>query len=871
MSDLTTVGEGRDEPAAPAADAAVSPAGAAPRGLVRLAQGTVLWERLWPALWPATAIAGLFLSIALLDLLPLLPAWAHGATLVAFAALLTWLIKRGLRRVVPVGVGEARHRIERDSGLRHRPLTALRDRLAAGADDAFARALWRAHLERAAADARGLRLAAPSPGLARLDPHALRAAVMILVVVGLVTAVDDPGARLGRALFPATAADAARAATVEIWITPPAYTGKPPIFLKHEGAQHAGSGRDGPAAADPESVAGIEPVTVPAGSAVLAQVSGLEKPPSLRAGAASVPFASIASPAPPRDGGAAVAPAFRAEATIEEGERLAVESAGATVREWPLRVVPDRAPTVAFIAAPGRTQRAQLRVDYEAEDDYGLADVVAVIRQPDDRPAPGGEQEIRLTLRQSQPGEAKLKASSLHDLSAHPWAGTTATIRLEAKDARDQIGLSDTVTFLLPERFFNHPVARALAEQRKRLSTPSPETIEDVVQTLENLSMRPAHFSHDTVVYLALRIAIGRLAHDGSDAAIAAVQKLLWETALRIEDGKFSIAERDLRELQERLQKALRESGRDSAEVEKLLDELRRALDKFLSALAEDLQRQGREAPMPFDPNTMREIESTDLHRMIEEARELARSGQIDAARRMLSELQRMLQALQQGLAMGPQNRDAAKGRQMMDNLRELNRRQQQLLDRSFQKSRRGERGQQGNQGQRGRGEQRPGEQEIDDARAQNALRRMLGNLMTQMDEMLGNIPDPMGRAERAMREAEGALGEGNPGRAVPHQTDAVEALREAIDGAGEQMARRFGGQGVVGQMPGGERSPDRDPFGRQRDGATGHAADGDVKVPDRMERRRAREILDELRRRAGERERPVLEREYIERLLRQF
>jgi hypothetical protein len=37
------------------------------------------------------------------------------------------------------------------------------------------------------------------------------------------------------------------------------------------------------------------------------------------------------------------------------------------------------------------------------------------------------------------------------------------------------------------------------------------------------------------------------------------------------------------------------------------------------------------------------------------------------------------------------------------------------------------------------------------------------------------------------------------------------------------------------------------------------------------MELRRAREILDELRRRAGERARPKIERNYIERLLRQF
>ena len=45
----------------------------------------------------------------------------------------------------------------------------------------------------------------------------------------------------------------------------------------------------------------------------------------------------------------------------------------------------------------------------------------------------------------------------------------------------------------------------------------------------------------------------------------------------------------------------------------------------------------------------------------------------------------------------------------------------------------------------------------MDAAQLAPALRKMLGNLMRQMDEMMGKIPDPMGKAERSMRDAEGA------------------------------------------------------------------------------------------------------------------
>jgi uncharacterized protein (TIGR02302 family) len=824
--------------------------------LLGLARAVVLWERLWPALWPATGVAGVFLAVALLDFLPLLPIVPHVLVLAAFAAVFGALLYRGSRRLAPVDERAARHRLEQDSRLRHRPLTAIEDRLATGGEDSLTRALWREHLLRAAAAARRLSLRLPSPGLAKRDPWALRAAVLLLVVTGLVAGRGEETARLKRAFVPEPVVVTANLA-LDVWITPPAYTRRAPVFLKR-GAGDAG-----------ESAA---PVTVPAGSAILAQASGLKVAPTLRVGDQATAFAALAGPAT----GASGEGTFRAETVIEDGERLSIEQEKRILAAWPLAVIPDNPPTVEFTGAPSRTARAHLRLDYEAGDDYGLAGVAAVIRHPEGRPVPGGEAEIRLSLRLPAIGGEQAKGSSVHDLSAHPWAGVEVQIQLEATDGRGQTGASDIVTFVLPERIFNHPVARAIAEQRKRLATPTSDALMAVAAALEEIARRPQHFSHDTVVYLALRLAQGRLLHDGSDAAVGSVQKLLWETALRIEDGKFAVAERDLREIQDRLMKALRESQRgQTSEIERLLDQLREALDKFLAAMQESMANQGQQSPMPFDPETMRLVDSLDLHRMIEEARELARSGALDAAQRMLADLQRMLEALQQGMMMGAMRPEAMQARRMMDGLRELSRRQQQLLDRSFKQARRNQGtppGQRGpgreQQGQPGEGDERS----FDDAGAQNALRRMLGEMMRQLGEMMGNIPDPLGKAERAMRDAEGALGEGDHGRAVPSQTEALSQLRQAIEGLGEQMARRFGGMpGMVGEMPGGERQRNIDPFGRQEGGAYGASIDGDVKVPDRMDRLRAREILQELRRRAGERDRPLIEREYIDRLLRQF
>jgi hypothetical protein len=61
-----------------------------------------------------------------------------------------------------------------------------------------------------------------------------------------------------------------------------------------------------------------------------------------------------------------------------------------------------------------------------------------------------------------------------------------------------------------------------------------------------------------------------------------------------------------------------------------------------------------------------------------------------------------------------------------------------------------------------------------------------------------------------------------------------------------------------------------RDPLGRSQPGM-GMIDTGDVQIPDKSDLQRAREILDELRRRAGEPARPKPRRDYIRRPLQRF
>lgn len=384
-----------------------------------------------------------------------------------------------------------------------------------------------------------------------------------------------------------------------------------------------------------------------------------------------------------------------------------------------------------------------------------------------------------------------------------------------------------------------------------------------VARALSEIYARPDHYFNDTVVALALAVAEGRLIRQSSPAAIAQVQQLLWDTALHLEDGELAIAERELRDIQKALMEALAR-GADDAEIERLMDELQRALDRFLEAMADQMREQlaRGEQPQPqMTPGQM--LQSQDLRDMIERARELAKTGARDAAQELLSRLQQMLENLRTNPLAQGMTEQAREAMQMMEDMESLMQRQQELLDRSFERSQRGS-PTEGDQGET-RAANRA------DAQAQEQLRRELGEMMRRLADALGELPRPLGRAEQAMREARDALEGNTSSDAVPPQNRAIDQLQQGLQAMAEQFMQQMGasGPGGMGQL-GAQPGMSQDPLGR-RTGNSGMDALEGVDLPDEMELRRAREILDELRRRRGERTRPRFELDYIDRLLRQF
>jgi uncharacterized protein (TIGR02302 family) len=872
---------------------------AEPRLMLRIARTALTWERLWSRLWPAAIVAGLFAAAALAGLPQALGGWLHALILAVFAVLFLAALGFGLRGLRLPDEEEAVRRLERDSGLTHRPLGALRDRLAGGDADPATAALWRAHRERLMARLAGLRVGPPHPNLAARDPLALRMLVGLLVIVAAAGTWGDWGDRFAAALTPRFGPGVpAEGVALDIWVAPPEYTRLPPVFLNQASIPAAAA----PAGTPPETAesaadAPPQPLRVPVNSTVLARVTGGGQP-VLVANDARTPFERI-------DG-----ESYQAAQPVTGGSSIAVEQGSGSIGSWPIEVVPDRAPTIEPVEPPQPSERGALRIEYGAKDDYGIAKVSATLRLVGGDPGID-RTPIELPLPLPHLNATELRNASFHDLTPHPWAGLPVTLRLEATDGAGQTGSSPDIELVLPERQFRNPVARTIIAQRRELTLRPDTAREQTAAILDMLSRVPEHYYDDIVVFLGLRTAVARLQLDRTEEAVPAIQSLLWDLALRVEDGELSIAERTLRDAQQALMDAL-DRNADDQEIDRLMDELQAAMDQFLDAMEEQIrQALERGEQLPQIPPSMQSqmLDRQDLQQMLEQMREMAQTGARDAARQMLSQLQQMMENLRSG-SMAQMQQQQNQAGQMLQELEELTRQQQELLDRTFREAQQGQgqqgqmgqgemgqgqmgqspnrqgragQGQQGQgqgqmgQGQMGQGQMGQGEGQTPGGSAaeQEALRRQLGELMRRLGEMGGEIPGPLGRAERAMRDAGQALGQGQPGSAVPPQTRAVDELQQGLQGMAEEMAQQMM-MGQQGGMPGqGQQrrmGQGRDPLGRQIPSQSGGEGNlGNMEIPDKADLQRAREILDELRRRSGESERPEIERDYIYRLLRQF
>ncbi len=802
-----------------------------------------LWaERLSRAFWPLWTIVLLVLaalSFGLHDTLPLEAAWTG---LVAAALGILWSLWHGARRFRVPHRAEALARL--DASLPGQPLSALSDAQAIGGSDPASVAVWQAHRARMAARAAEAKPVRPDLRLAARDPFGLRYLALTAVIVALMFGSLWRVATV-TGLAPGRAEAMMNGPSWEGWAQPPLHTGKPALYLN-----------DIPAG-------GLD---LPRGTRVQLRLYG-------EVGTLTLAETVSGATTPP--------PASDLSQRFEVMQDGAIAINGPGGREWKVVALKDAPPAIRVTGEVTRERNGKMRLPYAVEDDYGIASGAATVTldmaRLDRRYGLATEPEARppLVIDLALPisgNRAKFEDAIVEDISQHPFANMPVRIRLEVTDAAGQSGAADPISVILPGKRFFDPLAAAIIEMRRDLLW-NRANAPRAAQIFRAITHLPDDLIRDEATFARLKAAMATL--DTNAATLAPemrddLAKELWEVALLVEEGDLASARERLDRAQQRLNEAIR-NGADPAEIQELMDELRAATDDYLRLLAEEAQR-NPDSEMAENQERM-QITGNQIQEMMDEIQRLMEEGKMAEAAQAMAMLQQLLENMRMteggGDGSGPQM-PGMKG--LQDTLRD----QQGLSDEAFRQLQQGDQGQSPQQGQPGEGEGQDGGEGGSLADRQRALREKLDGLNGQSLPGAGADKGRGGRealddAERSMDEAERALREGDLSGALDRQAEAMERMREGMrqlgEAAAEAQRQEQGGDSRQGRADPGGRI---DPLGRELGNAGRIGSDGNLGQGKDVHRR-AQDLLDEIRRRAGEQQRADNERGYLKRLLELF
>lgn len=562
---------------------------------------------------------------------------------------------------------------------------------------------------------------------------------------------------------------------------------------------------------------------------------------------------------------------------------------------------------------------SQIRIPLLVRDDYSVKELkmkMNIDEMVEHLPLGEPFQETRLVM--SGP-ETEFKMAPIYDLTWHTWAGLPVTFEYVVNDHKDQTATLEKMSFILPERIFEHPMAKSLIAARKTLAWNYDDSFMEISRNLATLLRAPDYFQNNPVIYLAIKTASTRLRHSDNlrqperIKAAKAVISLLWNAAITVEDGNLSLAMRELRDAQRALENAMRDPNAGEDKIARLMENLREKMNNYFAEMRREMQKRmqdGEEIPQ-FSADDFSQMISPDtLSKMMEEIESALRNGDEQKAQELMSQLQRMMDMIDP--SMTPR---LPKDMQVMNDgineLQELIERQELLLEQTNKQADKlrshnrhqsikkmppldlpsiekmlkdfgmdsippmpkpeAEKKTKRKKTEKPNSTDNPETTALKNKAEQAALRYILGQLMLDAAETLDEIPETMGLSEQEMRGSETALGNNAPSTSIPHQELAIKYLKDAQENLSKQFKQRM--QQMVGiGLSGG--SPRRDPLGRPyggKDDPEGQGAGSDVEVPDKNQKKAVDEILRTLRERSGDRSLSDQTREYFRRLLRQY
>ena len=536
---------------------------------------------------------------------------------------------------------------------------------------------------------------------------------------------------------------------------------------------------------------------------------------------------------------------------VEEDKKIIINHKNDDFIKFDLSVVQDKAPTIKILSSLNIINQVSLSFTSRVEDDYGIKNITLNIKRPFKYKHFEEEKVFfSLFLNKGDIPDDKLVENYFYKFLADMvWAGSDTTLEIVAKDYSNQkTVLSET--FKLPTKNFKNKLALKVFKLREKLARKKIK-----LDVFKNELTK----IFETNQYLLSNIKINNSYNeiinflDNNKVLKFTVTNELFSELYflveMLEEGDFYLAKKNLEQVEQNLFDSIRQ--KDSAKISTNVKNLK---EKMASLL--DLGKEKNKN------NNLKNMDSENIKDQIEELtqqiEDLLKTGSQEGIKEKMQKLKQLSESIKNPNSNKEAENKFQQKKEFINKLSELLNEQEKVMEETFNRA--AERGK-FEQSSEGSGGKSPKEK-------QEELRNTLGNVIREIGASENEIPQDLGRADRAMRQASRDLENGRPDEASNAQGRAVEMIQRSINKINlEEFISNKPQIADKGEEK--NKSTDKEYLSNNENiEYQGTSSGGVLNMPDDRKIKSASKIANKLYKRYNQEDRSLKEKKYLKNLL---
>ncbi len=534
---------------------------------------------------------------------------------------------------------------------------------------------------------------------------------------------------------------------------------------------------------------------------------------------------------------------------LEKDKNLIVNNNSKKKIIFNLAVIQDKKPKIEIISAPNIVNESSLSFITKATDDYGIKNIVLNIKRPASfRHFEEGYISYNLFFNDGIKQNNKEVESYFYKYLADiVWAGNDTLLEIIVLDHINQ-KTKISSKMKLPTKKFNDKIANEIIKIREKLAKNKIRKAEGRSKFVQLINgnqylLKDINISDNYNQVLNLFSELETINFSLKNELF----KKLYSLAELIEEGDFYLAKKNLEQVEQSLFDSVKQYDTDkvSTNVKNLKEKIKSLLDLK------------NEKDKNFN-NTNSENIKDQIEELTQQIEDLLKTGTKEGVDEKIQKLKQ----LSENIKNPNKNReleDKQKQKQeFINKLSELLNDQEKVMEDTFNMA--AERGK-FEQSSEGSGGKSPKEKQED-------LRNTLGNVIREIGASENEIPQDLGRADRAMRQASRDLENGRPDEASNAQGRALEMIQRSINkiNSNEYMSES---PQIADKGREDKNNKEKEYLAdNQNIEYQGTSAGGTIKLPSKNRIKNASKIADELYNRYNEENRSLKDKKHIKNLL---